>query len=41
MLTMYRQNPSLLEHVLQETVNKATKNMATIDHYQGGKMKHM
>ena len=33
MPTFNRQNASLSEGLLQETINKTTKNMANIDHY--------
>ena len=36
MPTFSRQNPSLLEDLFHETINKTTKNMATIDHHDHG-----
>ena len=30
-----------LEDLFQETINKTTENMATIDHYHGDEMKHV
>ena len=36
-----RQNPSFLEDLFQEAINKLTKNMSNIDHYHGHEMRHM
>ena len=41
MLTFNRQNPSLLEDLLLNTVNKITKNMAKFDRYRGDEVRHM
>ena len=36
-----RLNLSLLKDLLQVTMNKTTKNVANIDHYDGDEMRHM
>ena len=41
MPTFSRQNPSLLEGLFEETNNKTTENMATIDHYHSNEMRHI
>ena len=35
------QNQHLLEDLFQETNNKRTEDVAKIDHYHGGEMRHM